>query len=479
MRLGVRLLLSYFLIVGLMTYFLSSYVYTEVKPLLRQSVEETLVDSANMLAEIIAVASVGPTVSLDAGLRDALTGFTRRRPEAGIWTLRKTFIDMHVYVTDANGVVIFDSRGRDEGKDYSQWIDVYRTLKGNYGARTTQDDPNDAGSSVMYIAAPILVDERIVGVVSVGKPARTIEPFANRAKRHLTLYGTVLLASCLAIGLAITHWLARRLGLVQRFALAVSRGERVPAPLLKGEDEVAKLSSAVAEMRDRLEGYSYVEQTVQMLVHEMKSPLTAIRGGSELLSDELQDRKLRQLAVNIGEQGERLGLLLNRLLHLARLEKLEQLPAPQPVELASLVKAWQDTRREQLQNKNLTLEITATALTVDGNAELLALCLNNLLDNALDFADRDTLLRVTGHEEDNKVVLAITDTGARIPDYALERLFERFYSLPRPGTDRRGSGLGLSIVRQVMLLHSGGVNIDNDANGVIATIWLPARHRDA
>lgn len=478
MKLGVRLLLSYFLIVGLMTYFLSNYVYTEVKPLLRQSVEETLVDSANMLAEIIAASSEGPALSLDAGLRDALTGFTQRRPEAGIWTLRKTFIDMHVYVTDDKGVVVFDSRGMDEGKDYSQWIDVNRTLKGNYGARTTRDDPNDAGSSVMYIAAPILVDERTIGVVSVGKPARTIEPFADRAKRHLALYGAVLLASCLAIGLAITHWLARRLGLVQRFALAVSRGERVPAPQLKGEDEVAELSSAVADMRDRLEGYSYVEQTVQMLVHEMKSPLTAIRGGSELLGDELQDPKLRQLAINIGEQGERLGLLLNRLLHLARLEKLEQLPAPQPVELDSLIVRWQDTRREQLQSKNLTLEIRSTAPKVDGNAELLALCLNNLLDNALDFSDRDTVLSVTEHQEGGKVYLTIADTGARIPDYALERLFERFYSLPRPGTDRRGSGLGLSIVRQVMLLHNGGVNLDNHASGVKATIWFPARHHD-
>ncbi|MBQ0754708.1 MAG: two-component system sensor histidine kinase CreC [Gammaproteobacteria bacterium] len=474
MKLSLRLLFSYFLIVGLMTFFLSNFVFTEVKPLLRQTVEETLVDSANMLAEIIAADSDGRTLTVDDGMRAALTGFTLRRPEAGIWTLQKNHIDMHVYITDAHGMVLFDSRGRDQGTDYSQWNDVARTLAGQYGARTTRDDPSDDTSSILYIAAPIYFDDRIVGVVSVGKPGKTIEPFAARAKKHLLLYGAVMLGICLAIGLLFTRWLAQRLGKVRNFALSVSANQRVPAPTLRGNDEVAELAQAVTQMKERLEGYSYVEQTVQMLVHEMKSPLSAIQGGSEILGEELHDAPLKKLANNIRAQSDRLKILLNSLLALARLEKLDQLPAHTQVDLVSLIEQWQRSRAERLEARALTVQVIGHVGTVEGDPELLLLALNNLLDNALDFADAGSTLKVALSSAAGKISVTISDRGACIPDYALDRLFERFYSLARPSSDQRGSGLGLSIVRQVMLLHNGCVSVKNSEDGVVAIIELPA-----
>lgn len=66
--------------------------------------------------------------------------------------------------------MIFDSSGRALGQDYSRWNDVWLTLRGEYGARSSRTDPDDAESSVMYVAAPVIVENRIVGVLSIGKP---------------------------------------------------------------------------------------------------------------------------------------------------------------------------------------------------------------------------------------------------------------------------------------------------------------------
>ena len=104
--------------------------------------------------------------------REAFKRAGARQFVAQIYSKTKTSLDLHVYVTDANGIVVFDSRdGRAEGQDYSQWRDVYLTLRGKYGARSTKEDPNDPASSVLYVAAPIMHGQSIAGVLTEPTPA--------------------------------------------------------------------------------------------------------------------------------------------------------------------------------------------------------------------------------------------------------------------------------------------------------------------
>ncbi|ECM9761983.1 two-component system sensor histidine kinase CreC, partial [Salmonella enterica subsp. enterica serovar Typhimurium] len=94
-----------------------------------------------------------------------------RQPiNANIAGINKVRNEYHVYMTDAQGKVVFDSAGNALGQDYSRWNDVWLTLRGQYGARSTRSDPDDDSSSVMYIAAPVMDNGRIIGVLSVGKP---------------------------------------------------------------------------------------------------------------------------------------------------------------------------------------------------------------------------------------------------------------------------------------------------------------------
>ena len=141
-----------------------------------QAAEETLVDTAHLLA-----ASLEGTLKDDlpdpAALHAALDAARARRFSAKIQILTKDHINLQFYVTDAKGIVLYDSTGQSTGQDFSKWNDVLLTLKGEYGARASRLDPDDPSSSVMHVAAPIYRGKRIIGSLTVIKPKSDQAPF--------------------------------------------------------------------------------------------------------------------------------------------------------------------------------------------------------------------------------------------------------------------------------------------------------------
>ena len=98
--------------------------------------------------------------------------YATRPIDAAIWGFSKQSLDYRVYVTDAAGRVLFDSQSQAVGQDFSQWRDVARTLRGEYGARMTREVPQDDGSGVMHIAAPVVAQGRTVAAGSLDELAR-------------------------------------------------------------------------------------------------------------------------------------------------------------------------------------------------------------------------------------------------------------------------------------------------------------------
>ena len=467
MKLGQRLLVFYFLILGLVGWFVLDLVFGQAKPLVRQSAEETLVDAANLLAEIVAEDAANGQIVITPSLRQALNRYAGRTPDADIWGLKKDRIHTHIYITGPTGVVLFDSRGKDEGEDFSRWNDVHLTLQGRYGARTTRTDPEDPSTSVMYVAAPIRDGGSLVGVISLGKPGRAIEPFVQQAERHLMLYGGLALFGCLVLGVLLAWWLSRRVNRLRRYAEAVANNERPAPPVFRGNDEIRDLADAVTAMRRRLEERARLEDNVSLLTHEMKSPLAAIRGAGEILHDEISDPSLTRFTDNVIHESQRLSDLLDRLLAMAKLEKLESLPARKSrVTISALVEDWQSSRYSLLAEKHLEVSLNDGVLQAE--AETLKLALFNLLDNALRFANAETTLTVQVEGDS----LTVENIGPAIPDYALDRVTERFYSLPAPGHDK-SSGLGLTMVAEIASLHGGSLILTNTNNGVRATLTIP------
>ena len=473
MSLKVRIFLVFAFAIAAGFYFLVHWLQDDLRPRYLESLEEPLVDTANLLAEVVAEETDGRGLTGER-LRSIFERLSARRLKARIYALEKRRVDVRVYVTDATGRVVFDSdHGRDEGRDYSRWNDVYRTLRGEYGARSSHDDPLYPGSSVLYVAAPIMKDGELQGVVSVGKPSRNIELFLAMAKSKIAIAGGIAAMLVLGVGLVFYLWVTVPLKKLVTYALAVKDGRRVALPRL-GNDEIGAMGNAMEEMRLALEGKDYVEQYVQSLTHELKSPLAAIRGAAELLREDPPPGQRARFAANVRAQVMRLQDLVERLLELASLEKKQALDRREPLDLPALVAEAVETLRLLANQRDVRFVVSAPAVqALHGDRLLLQQAIINLLRNALAFSPRGGKVDVTVRPTDAGACVEVTDRGPGIPDYALDKVFERFYSLPAPEQDK-GSGLGLSFVREVAQLHGGKVRLENRPNGgARATLCLP------
>ncbi|MDR7069042.1 two-component system sensor histidine kinase CreC [Pseudoxanthomonas japonensis] len=477
MRLGLKLVLGFFLIVGIAAFFVMRVFVNEVKPGVRQAMESTLVDAANMLAEMAADDLKTGRIASGAFAGNVAEA-QQRDPKAWVWRFQKRTVDYRVTVTDARGTVVFDSQGRDVGRDNSRWNDVYRTLRGEYGARSSAETPGDTANTVMHVAAPIYDpgDRRtLIGVLTLSQPNHSIEPFIVASQRSILLRGAWLIGISALIGVLMTWWLMRGIGGLNRYAQAVSAGEPVPPPRPR-TDEIGDLGRALETMRRKLEGKAYVEQYVQSLTHEMKSPLAAIRGAAELLQEPLPEAERQRFARNIQTQEHRLTETIDKLLALAEVEQHGWLQRRERIDAAALADDVVQGLDAKLtpQDVEVVRLPQAGAWAVEGDAFLLRRALTNLLDNAIAFSPHGGKVELAVVEQEGQVRFVVRDRGPGVPDYAQERVFERFYSLPRPGGGQRSSGLGLPFVREVMRLHGGEASLSNRLDaGAEAVLSLP------
>lgn len=471
--LTLRLFVVGAVLVALAGWFALRQVLEEVKPAVRQSTEETLVDTANLLAEIVA-ADLRSGRLAQGDLARVMSAYGQRHPAADIWGIRKDRVTHRIYITDANGIVLLDSTGVDVGSDYSRWNDVYRTLHGQYGARTTEAIPGDESSTVMYVAAPVRDADRIIGVVTVAKPNRSVQPFIERAQRRLVALALAFIGAGLAAGALLSWWLNRSIRRLTDYADAVTAGGRPGIPSLPGV-ELTQLARSLDSMRAELDGKAYVERYVQTLTHELKSPLAALRGAAELLHRELPVPQRERLLENIEVETARLQAMSERMLHLAHVEQRRELDERVPIELRAVVDELLQGRAPMLAQQGITAvnDVPAGAIAA-GERFLVRQALVNLLDNAADFTAAGGAMRIgTVAAPTGMVSVCVFNEGEPIPEFALPRVTERFYSLPRPGSGRKSTGLGLNFVQEVAQLHGGGFTIENVPGGVRATLTLP------
>lgn len=470
MRIGMRLLLGYFLIVAVAAWFVLNIFLQEIKPGVRRAMEGTLVDTATLLAQFARsdILSGNPQ---RGELAQAFAQLADYPVNASISGIAKRRNEYRVYLTDDRGKVLFDSAGRATGEDYSRWNDVWLTLRGQYGARSTRSNPDDESSSVMYVAAPVRDGERLIGVVSVGKANSTMLPVIRRSEHRILWAGAALLGIALLIGLGFVLWINRSVGRLVRYADSVTRGDALPLPAMNSS-ELRKLAQALESMRLRLEGKRYIEHYAHALTHELKSPLAAIRGAAEILQECPPVEVVQRFSANILQQNARMQRLIDNLLRQAKLENRPEI-ALQTLELLPLMASLCDSRAVQAQGKHLHIDHIAVAgISVNADRLLLEQALANLLDNALDFTPQLGEVTLSAELLDTEIVIKVSDSGSGIPDYALPFIFDRFYSLARSNGEK-SSGLGLAFVQEVARLHHGKITLSNlPQGGVVACLTL-------
>ncbi|WP_206199321.1 sensor histidine kinase [Parasulfuritortus cantonensis] len=296
--------------------------------------------------------------------------------------------------------------------------------------------------------------------------------------RHFAWQFLAAVSVSLAVTLVLGWWLGRP---VLRLEQAIGRlGEnRLDVPVVvRGPDDLNRLGRRLEWLRLRLaELEAGREQSLRHVSHELKTPLTALREGVALL----QERVFGQLE---GEQQEVVDILQHNVLQLQRqIESLLALNAVahdahrlryRPVAVAEMVRAAVAQRDLQIQARNVTVTVDGDAGTAYLDEEKMLVVLDNLLSNALDFSPQGGTVRVVLGHDRGRVLIDVVDAGPGVDAEDAERIFMPFVrgrrSAPVP---RQGSGVGLSIVQELVQAMAGRVELRASQRGAHFRVEVP------
>lgn len=323
-----------------------------------------------------------------------------------------------------------------------------------------------SGEERIFAAAPVINDdESAIAFIQVSFPTAPLRTDVHRT--WATLFGVVAVVALGTLGTSL--WLAQQVAaplegltmLAHRLASGDLKG-RAP---LDGPQEVRQLTKAFNEMAERLEQMLQRQRDfVANAAHELRSPLTSMRLRLELILTQMQDdpQAQRRYLEQILEELDRLRKMADQLLMLSSLEQGNRLP-PVPTDLAPLLYELSEEMMPifRAREQKLILEVPSHLPKVLVNAEQVRIIVRNLLDNAAKYTQNGGQIEMKAEAQEGHLVIAVQDNGPGISDETLPHIFERFYrgDRSRSRTAESGSGLGLALVKELVTINGGTIEV--------------------
>jgi signal transduction histidine kinase len=382
-----------------------------------------------------------------------------------------------ILVTDSNGVVIATKRAQSNDQTL---LSLVRTVEGAKISGVTQSTAVGGSQYYVIMRLPHATNTigRISGVVlTMTYPVRVVARTLHADWRNLALYGLLILLAGCVFGLVVADSLARPLKRIGRAVEAIGSGQLdVRVPVTRGPIELRRLSASINATSARLIALLEAQRAfVADASHQLRTPLTALQLHLENLHHSVGDADAEDLAAVLGEV-DRLNRLVDSLLVLARNESRE--PILVPINLHRVVhdrvEFWTPFAEERQVQLTSNVDSTIEALAIDGVIEQV---LDNLLSNAFDATSPGGRVDISSSQTSNAVEVHVIDNGSGLESNERELALHRFWRGRM--SDDEGSGLGLSIVDQLIRLSEGSFELrESIEGGIDATIVLRiALHR--
>jgi heavy metal sensor kinase len=333
----------------------------------------------------------------------------------------------------------------------------------------------------LRVAVVPLSPNKEVGYAAVAEPTSVVDESLRRLRRDFIAGIPLILLLASAGG----YFLARKT--LSPIALMNQQTQRITAEnlaarldVLNEHDELGGLAATINRLLSRLED-SFQEQQrfVADASHELRTPLAVLRGETEVALSQPRSADEYKASLHlIKDEAERLSRIVEDLFLLAQ----------QPLDRSAVVK--QDVRLDQIvaecgraaqvlaAQKDISLKLDATPLSLNGDDELLQRMILNLLDNAVKYTPKGGEISVKLTKNNGQAFVAVRDTGAGIPAKDLPYVFDRFYRVDKARSRAMGgAGLGLSIARSIAQAHGGTIRVESDESGSEFTVELPSSSR--
>lgn len=379
-------------------------------------------------------------------------------------------------VLDVQGCVVASSAG-EHGACLDDLAEVERALGGEYAAvlrhrvaegSTPQfDSISRRGRVRVYVALPVFSEGDVIGVVRLVRTA--IDPGKALWFDRFRLLG--VLAGCAVLTAALSLFLSRTLTQplrdITRSALDIARGAGRQPMSLSGlaprefHDMSRALDQMIGQLSDRAE---YISEFAANLSHELKTPITGIRGAGELLAqqwDSMTEEERARFLANIEADASRMERLVNRLLELARIQSTPE--AAEDIDLRPFLERLADGY-----GPDLVLSVSQDIGRIRIHPDHLESALRNLLDNAVRHGAGEPV-DLSAERQAERVVFRVRDRGPGISEGNRDRIFQRFFTTQR---DAGGTGLGLAIAKAVAETRGGRLDFETGPNGTCFELVL-------
>jgi two-component system OmpR family sensor kinase len=324
-----------------------------------------------------------------------------------------------------------------------------------------------AQQPIRVITMPILLEGKLINLVQVGTSLEAVQ----ETLRNLKIFLFTAVPSVLILAALFARFMARRaLKPISRIidtAREIGQGQELSKriPVLKIKDELGQLALTFNEMMNRLENsFAQMRQFSSDASHELRTPLTVLKGQNELVLS--KQRKLEEYQEVISSNLEEINYMSKVLEDLFVLSKSDENQINldcKPVDLRALVEEVCKHAEVLAEEKNMKIVIAFLEPTeVKGDEVRLRQMVWNVLQNGIKYTQRGGELKISLKNEDEFVLLSVQDTGIGIPEEDLPLIFNRFYRVDKARTrDEGGSGLGLSICKQIAEAHKGKIEVES------------------
>ena len=306
-----------------------------------------------------------------------------------------------------------------------------------------------------------------------------LNPFFVLMQNQLSLVSIILLAIAAGIAFLLARHIARPIERISEKARKMSKGELALDFTERSYKEIEELSEVLNQTTDELSKIDRLQkELVANISHDLRTPLTMIVGYAEVMRDIEGENTPENIQVIIDE-ATRLSLLVNDLLEISRIQGGDAERRDETFDLALLAEETVERYRRLKENSGFVFEFEARGdchVLADKAKILQVLC--NLINNAINYSDNDRNVRVCIASREKIVRLEVIDHGVGIAKEKLDNIWQRYY---RDETNHRrsvsGSGLGLSIVREILELHGARYGV-NSSLGEGSTFWFELVHED-
>ena len=463
LNIGTKLFLLYFIVS-------SSLLWLFAQRTTFESAKSVLVEVSSLMSRVASQNNKDGKIDLET-FETLIVNYLRSQRNTIDKNSPQKLENLAIYVTDKDGLLVLDSRGLTLGKDMRDANEVESALSGVTDSTSVvmeeaAGSKKARGAVIEYFlksrflnaSNPIYGNNgEIIGTVVVVAPLIDL-----MGESYLLRFIFYIFVISLLFGFLGSYRISRNINRIQKYTSNLFGGEDVLMPDLN--NQFNKLARTIRDARADVELKDDVEQYIDTLAHELRTPITGIQLTAENLLTPMSDKQRKRFVENILESNRHMDVLVNRLLELSRIERREALKNVEILNIKEAVNTVLNapSRVKTILDKDLNIDIQISSnATLNGEKILLEQAIGNIVNNALDFSPASGKITMKASQTNSAISIIVLDDGPGIPPQVINKLFTRFFSVTRPDTGTRGNGLGLRFVRKIMKLHGGEVSLQN------------------